>query len=149
MLFLKVLCEADLHRGYRTYLLQQVLAPGVISLRVNLLMRYRTFFQSLLDSPSPEVQVAVRLAARDLRSSVGSNLAILRQESGGLDPWTVSAGKLKAALIKKETVAVPAQDEWRIPLLRQLLAQRLKHFYDGDKVKEESISRLIDSLVVN
>ena len=112
-------------------------------------MRYRTFFQSLLDSPSPEVQVAVRLAARDLRSSVGSNLAILRQESGGLDPWTVSAGKLKAALIKKETVAVPAQDEWRIPLLRQLLAQRLKNFYDGDKVKEESISRLIDSLVVN
>ena len=137
------------HRGCRTYLLQQVLAPGVISLRVNLLMRYRTFFQSLLDSPSPEVQVAVRLAARDLRSSVGSNLAILRQESGGLDPWTVSAGKLKAALIKKETVAVPAQDEWRIPLLRQLLAQKLKHFYDGDKVKEESISRLIDSLVVN
>jgi hypothetical protein len=137
------------HRGCRTYLLQQVLAPGVTSLRLNMLMRFRTFFKSLLDSPSPEVQVAVRLAARDLRSSVGSNLAILRQESGGLDPWAVSPGQLKTALLKAETAAIPAQDVWRIAFLRRLLAERLQHFYDGDKIKEESVRELIDSLVVN
>ena len=39
------------HRGCRTYL--QVLAPEITSLRVNLLLRFRTFFRSLLVSPSP------------------------------------------------------------------------------------------------
>ena len=71
------------HRGCRTFLLQQVLAPEVTSLRVNLLLRFRTFFRSLLNSPSPEVQVAVHLAARYLRSPVGSNLALLRKEISG------------------------------------------------------------------
>ena len=56
------------HRGCRTYLLQQVLSPATPSLRVSLLLRFRTFFRSLLTSPSPEVQVAALLAARDLRS---------------------------------------------------------------------------------
>ena len=66
------------HRGCRSYILQQVLTPGIPSLRVNLLMRFHTFFRSLLVSPSPEVQVAALLAARDLRSSLGSNLALLQ-----------------------------------------------------------------------
>ena len=127
------------HRGCRTYLLQQVLAPGIISLRVNLLMRFRTFFRSLLESPSPEVQVAVRLAARDVRSSVGSNLALLRKESGGLDPWTVAPGQLRTALLKKEEAAIPARDAWRIPYLRRLLAERLQHFYNGDTKEEDSL----------
>ena len=67
-----------------------------------------TFFRSLLDNPSPEVQVALLLAARDLRSYVGSNLALLREESCGLDPWTVSQCQLKKALLKKEEAAIPA-----------------------------------------
>ena len=59
-------------------------------------------------------------------------------------------GKLKTALIKKETVAIPVQDVWRIPILWQLMAVILKHFYDlYDKVKKEIISRVIDSLLVN
>ena len=88
------------HWGCRPYLLQKVLAPGVQSLRVNLLLRFRSFFRSLLVSPSLEVQVAARLAARDIQSPVGSNLALLCQESGGLDPWTCSPGQLRAALLR-------------------------------------------------
>ena len=84
-----------LHCGCHTYLVQQVLAPGVPSLRVNLLLRFRGFFRSLLTSPIPEVQVAALLAARDLRSSVGSNLALLGEETG-LEPWTCSWAKLRA-----------------------------------------------------
>ena len=137
------------HRGCRTYLLQQVLAPDATSLRVNLLLRYRTFFRSLLTSPSPEVQVAVRIAGRDVRSSVGSNLAVIRKESGGLDPWTCSPGQLKAALLRAETVPVPAQDAWRIPYLRRLLVERTTHYYNGDTHEEERIQSLIDSLVIN
>ena len=124
------------HRGCRTYLLQQVLAPDVTSLRVNLLLRYRTFFRSLLASPSPEVQVAVRLAARDVRSSVGSNLAL-------------QPGQLKAALLRAETVAVPEEDAWRIPYLRRLLIERTTHFYNADTQEEERVQSLINSLVIN
>ena len=137
------------HRGCRTFLLQQVLAPGVTSLRVNLLLRFRTFFRSLLNSPSPEVQVAVRLAARDLRSPVGSNLALLRKETGGLDPWTAGPGQLNRALLQNEAKPVPTQDAWRVPFLRRLLEERLQHFYMGDKLQESRIQGLIDSLVVN
>ena len=137
------------HRGCRTYILQQVLAPGVTSLRVNLLMRFRTFFRSLLISPSQEVQVAVRVAARDIRTPVGSNLALLRQESGGLDPWTCSPGQLRAALLKSEAVPVPDRDRWRIPYLQQLLKERQNHYFTGNVLQEKQVASLIDSFVVN
>ena len=139
----------EVHRGCRTYLLQQVLAPEVTSLRVNLLMRFRTYFRSLLSSPSPEVRVAALLAGRDIRSTVGSNLALLRLESGGLDPWTVSAARLKAALVRAETAPVPPADAWRVPYLRRLLQERLQHHYSGDDKEEERVKTLINSLVRN
>ena len=137
------------HRGCRTYLVQHVLAPDVTPLRVNLLLRFRTFFRSLLTSPSLEVQVAARLASRDIRSTVGSNLAVLRKESGGLDPWTSSPGQLKAALLRAQTVEVPPVDAWRVPYLSRLLTARLRCYYSGDKKEEKQLISLIDSLVIN
>ena len=139
----------SVHSRCHTYLLQQVLAQGRTSLRVNLLLRFRTFFWSLLTSPSLEIQVAALLAARDMRSSIGSNLALIRQESGGLDPWTVSPGQLKAALVRAEEVAVPLEDAWRVSYLYRLLTERLQHFYSGGKQEEDRVRRLIDSLVLN
>jgi len=139
----------EVHRGCCTYLLQEVLAPGVTSLRVNLLLRFRTYFRSLLTSPSPEVRVAALLAGRDIRSTVGSNLALLRLESGGLDPWTVSAGRLKAALVRAETAPVPPADAWRVPYLRRLLQERLQYHYNGNNKEEERVKSLINSLVRN
>ena len=44
----------EVPRGTRTYLLQTVLALGFTSLKVNLLVRFRKFFRSLLDNPSHE-----------------------------------------------------------------------------------------------
>ena len=136
------------HRGCRTYILQQVLAPGIPSLRVNLLLRFRKFFRSLLTSPSPEVQVAALLAARDIRSSVGSNLALLGEETG-LDPWTCPTGQLRAALTHAEEVSVPAEDAWRVPYTWRLLEERLRHFYSGDIQEEQRVQGLLDSLVTN
>ena len=115
------------HRRCRTYLVQQVLAPGVPSLQVNLLLRFRGFFRSLLTSPSPEVQVAALLAARDRRSSVGSNLALLAEETG-LDPWICSWAHLRAGLLQAEVVPIPVEDLWRIPYVWRLLEERLQHF---------------------
>ena len=90
----------------------------------------------------------MRLAAQNVRSSVGSNLALIQKEWGGLDPWTSLPSQLKAALVRAEIVPVPAEDAWRIPYLRRLLAERTTHFYNGDTREEERVQSLIDSLVV-
>ena len=100
------------------------------SLRVNLLARFRGFFRSLLHSPSLEVQVVARLAARDMRSTLGSNLELLREETG-LDPWAASPAHLKEALIAAERAEIPRNEGWRIPFLQKLLQQRLASFYSG------------------
>ena len=106
------------------------------------------FFRSLLDSPSSEVAVVARLAARDLCSSVGTNLALLQRETG-LDPWVVGPGHLQAALLAKERVEVPDRDKWRVPYLERLLAERLQAYYIADTLAEEQLTVLINSLVVN
>ena len=77
-------------RSTHTYLVEEVLAPGVPNLNVSLLHRFTNFFRGLITSPSQEVMVVALLAARDLRSSTGSNLEMVRTMTG-LDPWTVGA----------------------------------------------------------
>ena len=138
----------NVHRGCRTYLLQQVLAPHVTSLRVQVICKFRGFFRSLLDSPSSEVKVVARLAARDLRTSVGAILDLIQRETG-LDPWAAGPGQLRAALLKRDLVAVPEVDRWRVPYLWRLLAERLQAHYTADTTTEERLTVLINSLVVN
>ena len=116
------------HRGCRSYLVQQVLAPHITSLRVQILCKFCGFFRSLLYSPNSDVAVVARLAARDLRSSMGTNMALLRQETG-LDPWVIGPGHLRTALLAKDRVVVPDRDKWRVPYLEQLLAERVQAFF--------------------
>ena len=137
----------DVHRACRTYLLQQVLAPNITSLRVSLLSRFLGFFRGLLSSPSHEVAVVSRLAARDVRSSLGSNLALLQRETG-LDPWVVGPGHLKQELQRVERVDVPECDSWRVTYLQKLLIQRLQAHFNGDQEEEERLKGLINSLVI-
>ena len=96
----------DVPRSCHTFLVQTVLAPQDASMRASLLSRSVGFFRGLLASPSSEVAVVAVLAARDMRSSLGSNLALVRQESG-LDPWRVSLARLPAALEVADQVPVP------------------------------------------
>ena len=138
----------DVPRSTRSYLLQEVLQSGITPLRVSLLLRFRNFFRSLLENPSNEVQVLARLAARDIRSSVGSNLALIGQETG-LDAWSASPGELRAKLLEKEQLTVPPEDEWRIPYLRKLLEQRRFAFYRGDDKETKMCQNLIDSICTN
>jgi hypothetical protein len=63
-------------RGTRSYLMQQVLAPGLTSAKVDILAMYGGFFRSLRKSPSHEVAVMANLASRDIRSTSGRNLAL-------------------------------------------------------------------------
>ena len=115
----------DVPRHCRTFLVQTLLAPHDTSLRACLLNRSVGFFRVLLASPSREVTVAALLAARDLRSNLGSNLALVREVSG-LDPWVAGRAHLRAALEAADRVPVPQQDTWRDPYLEKLLSARLQ-----------------------
>ena len=56
-------------------------------------------------------------------------------------------GQLRTALLKAEEAAIAAQDAWRIPYPRRLLAERPQRFYNGDVKEEERVRGLIDSLL--
>ena len=77
--------------------MQAKLAPNDASLCASLLNRSVGFFRGLLDSPSTEVTVVALLAARDMRNSLGSNLALVQEESK-LNPWVAGRAQLGAAL---------------------------------------------------
>jgi hypothetical protein len=136
------------HRGCQTYLVQEVLAPHVPSVRAGLLGRFHSFFLSLLASPSHEVSVVARLAARDTRSNLGSNLGLLVERTG-LDPWVSSHRNIQTALITADIVEVPEQDTWRVTYLQRLLTQRLEAHYICEEEEEERLATLINSLVIN
>ena len=87
----------DVPRHRCTFLVQAVLAPYDASLRASLLNSSVGFFRGLLDTPSNEVTVVALLAARAMRSSLGSNQALVQEESG-LNPWVTARAKLWAAL---------------------------------------------------
>ena len=135
-------------RGTRSYLVQQVLAPGITSAKADILARYAGFYRSLRMSPSHEVAVMANLAGRDLRSTTGMNLNYVK-ECAGLDPWAYGSRRLKDELTKNETAVVPAVDEWRIRYLKDLLEQRQRLHYMGDKEGEKAVTALIDSLCIN
>ena len=138
----------DVPRSCHTYLVDEVLAPHMASLEATLLSRFVGFFRSLVTSPSGEVMVLALLAARDLRSSLGSNLALVREKTG-LDPWVAGSSELHSSLEAATTKKVPDQDFWRPQLLQQLLAARLQAHYRADGKEEERLAHLITSLVTN
>ena len=139
----------EVPRSCHTYLVQEVLAPHVPDLNVGLMLKFIGFFRSLLASPSSEVVVVALLAARDVRSNLGKNLALVREASGGLDPWVAGIGQLRAALQRSERREVPEADFWRAGLLQKLLTERLLANYAADEENEKRLESLISSLVQN
>ena len=138
----------EVPRSCHTYLVQEVLAPHVVNLNVSLLLKFVGFFRSLLASPSSEVVVVALLAARDLRSNLGKNLALVR-ETSGLDPWVAGPAQLRAALERAEVREVPKADFWRAGLLRRLLSEQLLAKYAANVEQEKRLEGLISSLVQN
>ena len=138
----------EVPRSCHTYLVQEVLAPHVADLNVSLMLKFVGFFRSLLTSPSSEVVVVALLAARDIRSNLGKNLALVRKATG-LDPWVASTGQLRSALERAERREVPKADFWRAGLLQKLLGERLQANYVADVEKENRLESLVSSLVQN
>ena len=138
----------EVPRATRTYLVQNVLASGITSAKVDILARYANFFRSLRKSPSQEVSVMANIVGRDLRSTTGSNLKLL-EESSGLNPWTYDSSRIKMELIAREKVVIPEQDAWRIGYLKKLLEERQMFTYSGEMDMMNQVSDLIDSVCIN
>ena len=110
----------DCPRQTKTFLVQQVLCCGYTSARTDILSRYSRFFKGLRTSASWEVSVLANLVSRDLQTTTGRNLRVLK-DSSDLDPWVVSQAAIKQAVGKKETVEIGASDVWRVEYLCTLL----------------------------
>ena len=106
------------------------------------------FFQSLLRSPCPEVAVLARIAARDIRSTLGRNIQKIR-EITQLDPWSVKKTELHAALEQGLHIEIPKVDSWRPRCLANMLAARSQAFFRADEDEYVRLTSLIDSLVTN
>ena len=130
----------NIPRSTYTYLVEDFFARNHVTLRNQVLSRYPNFFQSLLISPSKEVQLLANLVSRDPRSNTYTNIQYITSLSG-LNPWDYSAAIIKASL---PTQNIPSSEQWRIGLLDLLLKLREKK----EVLLENSfnISAMIDSL---
>ena len=135
-------------RATRTYLVQQVLACGGISAKVDILSRFCKFFLNLRSSPCREVSILANLVARDVRSVTGNNVRLI-MELSGCNLWSDSSVKVKAGLLEAELVICAREDSWRVSYLRSLLQHRQEWYYRGDKDQVAATQTLIDSLCVN
>ena len=135
-------------RNCHNYLVQETLAPGLMSLEARLLLNFVGFFKSILKSPNKEVAIAARLASRDVRTSVGKNLARIEQLTG-LNPWLANKSLVQERLVQALAVEIPAADAWRPTLLHKLLGDRLEANYKANEEEAAKLSGLISSLVAN
>ena len=135
-------------RDTRTYLVQQVLSPGLASAKTDILVRYLKFFRSLRKSTSKEVSMMANMVARDLSTTTGANLRLLADISG-LCPWQAGQLEFRDAVTTKELVQVMEVDKWRVPLLDKLLSQRQTMYYTGEEEELARIDDLINSLCIN
>ena len=132
-------------RAAHTYFLDHLLSCGNSSVREDILARYTKFVQSLRSSPSMEVSVMCGVVSRDVRTTTGSNLALLRQETGLL-AMAISSKKVKKVMHERRA-AVPEADRWRLGYLARLLEERGEQYYQG--ADTDNLTNLIESLCVN
>ena len=105
---------------------------------------------NLWDYSTPEFRMMCNAwtTGHKLRSSLGSNLELVRNETG-LNPWAVGQAELRAKRDTAHRAEIPDVDHWRVPALQKLLEARLAAHYTADKVEEKRLLGLIDSLVIN
>ena len=134
-------------RATRKYLVEQVLAPGVNSVRTDILSKFVGFFRNLRTSPSNEVAFMAHFVGRDMRTVTGRNQRLIEDETG-LSPWIQTPAKIKQVLAS-DIYVVPARDKWRIAYLDLLLEQRQEAHYGGHQKEEDRLDQLIESLCIN
>ena len=129
-------------RQTHTYLVTDLLAAGIPTIRTAILARYVKFVRSLLGHESPEVSAVANYLVMDRGSTTGVNVYKLEKETG-LNVRTVAPARLKEVLLEGQQKTPPV-DCWRKPLLQRLLAERRQMELNVEDTKE--ISDVIDSL---
>ena len=87
----------------------------------------------------------VHVVARDVRTTTGSNLQLVKNPTG-LDPWSCLGSQVK--IVRGERFAeLPEEDGWRIPYLEKLLDLRGEAYYQMENTSE--LTEPIDSLCLN
>ena len=104
------------------------------------------FVKGLIGSPSMEVAVMCGVARQDIRTVTGSNLAMVRRETG-LEPVLSSQGILRERL-HQNIASVPDMDKWRLDYLTKMLCERGEAHYRADDKEVARLSTLIDSLCI-
>ena len=89
-----------------------------------------------------------RLVSRDIQTTTGTNIRVV-EEASGLSIWDCCQVKLRDALRRKEQVEVQPDEEWRIPYLNKLLAQRQELDYLGQEEEKTTVDDLINSLCIH
>ena len=109
-------------RATHTYFVDNLLSCGQSNARMDILGRYSKFVRGLKASPSMEVAVMCGVAQRDIRTVTGSNIALIRLETG-MDPVHCCLGKIRKE-IQSRVAIVPELDKWRLDYLARLLTER-------------------------
>ena len=130
-------------RAAHTYFVDHLLSCGHNSVREDLLARYTKFVRSLRSSPSAEVSVMLGVVSKDVRTNTGSNLTLLKQETGCIE---LSSKKVKEVMFERRA-SVPEADRWRLVYLARLLEKRGEQHYQGADTGD--LTNLIESLCVN
>ena len=128
-------------RSTFTYLVEGYFAQKQTSLRNQVLSRYPGFIRGLLNSPSKEVRLLVRIVKDDPRSHTCLNLRYLSQKTGLEKVESYAGWRVKEALGGK---TVPESERWRLGLLTTLLSMKRDKFSQVQDSKQ--ISAMIDSL---
>ena len=87
----------------------------------------------------------MHLVGRDIRTTTGNNLHLIRGLSG-LDRWACTSKDVKKVLAGRLR-EVPEQDMWRLPYLGKLLEQRGELHHNMMDTSE--LTELIDSICEN
>ena len=94
------------------------------------------------------MSILANLIARDRRSVTGRNVNLVMENSGS-NVWSDNPAKIRAGLLKADTVEIANEDKWRVKYLGTLLQQRQEWHYQGAVDEEEQLQTLVDSLCVN
>ena len=128
-----------------TYIITDLLARGMATIRTAVLARYVKFVRSLLNHESLEVAAVANCLVMDRGSTIGANVYKLEREAG-IDIRSVTPAKVKEILLANQQ-STPPVDQWRLPLLERLLAERREMEVNVEDTKD--ISSLIDSLCIS
>ena len=123
----------DIPRASHIYLIQPVSENS--HLKVKLIKRFLGFYQTLASCDKPHIKYLMSLQKTDHRSIFGSNIANICFEAQVEDISEVQISNISYA-------STPPEEEWRIPILLELLEIRAGRLESSLTVEE--IKDLID-----